>query len=267
MERTALQARQELARIKLAVAIQLDLLEQEIRKVQELVKQRSENWQVATTEADWEALGLHLSEIYKERNLVVANLNTDLHKVLFVDRGASVEVNYHNLSALGVGKLAIVREAVNWFQKMVGTGTVDNKPVSVHFVAGNRSSHTPYTADIRLTKSAGTAIVIHELGHWLEDADPEILAKTRTFYYDRTVGEPLTSLRDYTKADYDRREMTRLDRWLDPYMGKDYYSSATQRYATEILSVGLEILYTNPCSLSEGDPEMFDFLYDLLRRR
>jgi hypothetical protein len=54
---------------------------------------------------------------------------------------------------------------------------------------------------------------------------------------------------------YNKSEKTRRDKFLDPYMGKDY-----GRTATEILSMGLEMFYADPVQLAENDPDYFDFI-------
>ena len=59
--------------------------------------------------------------------------------------------------------------------------------------------------------------------------------------------------------------MTRPDKFLDPYMGKDYSNRAGLISGTEILTKGFEMLYNNPEELAEGDPDMFDFLWRILR--
>jgi hypothetical protein len=64
--------------------------------------------------------------------------------------------------------------------------------------------------------------------------------------------------------DYSSRERTRVDRFIDPYMGKNYVWGG-RRYATEILSMGLEMYYSDPIRLAREDPEYFDFIYAVTR--
>lgn len=47
-----------------------------------------------------------------------------------------------------------------------------------------------------------------------------------------------------------------------PYMGKD----SADNGSTEILSMGLELMYRNPVALAKQDPDMFDFIYSVVRR-
>lgn len=59
-------------------------------------------------------------------------------------------------------------------------------------------------------------------------------------------------------------EMTKVDKFSNPYMGKFYGDPSTG--ATEILSMGMEMMYANPVALAQKDPEMFDFIYSVVRR-
>ena len=45
-----------------------------------------------------------------------------------------------------------------------------------------------------------------------------------------------------------------------PYISKEY------KNASEILAMGMEIMYRNPVYLAKNDPDMFDFIYSVVRR-
>ena len=101
-----------------------------------------------------------------------------------------------------------------------------------------------------------TEVVVHELGHWLEDMNPKVHESIMAFYKKRTKGEGLVRLLDGYGAD----ELTRKDKFIDVYMGKDYEGKAS-----EILSMGLGEFYKNPYRLATKDPGYFDFIYNLVR--
>ena len=81
------------------------------------------------------------------------------------------------------------------------------------------------------------------------------------FYNKRTEGEKTVKLNDVSKNPYSNDEVTKVDKWLNLYMGKVYPDKST-----EILSMGLELMYKNPVYLAKKDPEMFDFIYSVVRR-
>jgi hypothetical protein len=104
--------------------------------------------------------------------------------------------------------------------------------------------------------------VIHELSHWIEYSVPEIKKEVVEFYNRRTKGEKVVKMRDATGIkSYRDTEITKVDKWMRPYMGKVYPDEST-----EILSMGLELMYRNPVALAKQDPDMFDFIYSVVRR-
>jgi len=105
--------------------------------------------------------------------------------------------------------------------------------------------------------------VVHELGHWLEDIHAGIRERARMFLRRRTMAETPVPLTSYNPA-YSDHELTRPDQFLDPYMGKVYERDG-KIYATEIVSMGLELLYADPVMLAKNDPEYFRFIVTLGR--
>jgi SPP1 gp7 family putative phage head morphogenesis protein len=112
--------------------------------------------------------------------------------------------------------------------------------------------------------------VVHELGHWLEGATPQVRFAIQAFYDKRTKGDVFEKLRDlFPGWNYLDHEITKKDKFLEPYMGKWYsdknYSKTAPQTASEILSYGLELFHREAARLAEKDPEYFDFIYNLVR--
>jgi len=107
-------------------------------------------------------------------------------------------------------------------------------------------------------QSAGVVnkTVIHEMGHYLEDASGKVHREIMEFYHKRTKGCPL----EWLGSGYGKDELTRKDKFIDAYMGKDYRGQAS-----EILSMGLQYFYNDPYKLALKDPEYFNFIYKLVR--
>jgi len=114
--------------------------------------------------------------------------------------------------------------------------------------------------NVYLSSSSYAKAVIHELGHTLEAKDPLIHSMTSDFRRSRIQGERAEQLRTVTGKAYGESEYTYKDDFIDPYMGKNYNGGQT-----EILSMGLELFYTNPVKFAREDPEMFDFIYAVVR--
>ena len=106
--------------------------------------------------------------------------------------------------------------------------------------------------------------VVHEVGHWLEYHDPTILQKAVAFYEARTQGEEEVLLRVATGIEEYGDEVTKIDHFLHPYMGKVYRDKAGKIDATEIISMGLQYFFDDPGALAAHDPEYFALIYDIL---
>jgi hypothetical protein len=111
--------------------------------------------------------------------------------------------------------------------------------------------------------------MIHEYAHFLEDNNPEMLANSLAFAKYRTEGEKAARLKTITNLSYSSDEKARPDKFFDPYCGKVYafgknadYSTA---YASEIMSMGMERLFTDPVNFAKDDKEYFNFVIANMR--
>lgn len=158
-------------------------------------------------------------------------------------------------------------ESAHWqkgmdeFNRLVDRGVWTGNPVDVIRLApGERAYHSG--GRIYVTSNEPTRVIVHEIGHAFEQQSG-VYPKVKAFYDRRTEGDKLEKLSEVTGSKaYNDDEVTRRDKWLHPYMGKDY-----GRDATEIVSMGLEWMYAEPQRLAEDDPEYFDFIFDLVRGR
>lgn len=124
---------------------------------------------------------------------------------------------------------------------------VTDGPNAGHIEVGSDNVRRPATAS-------------HELGHRMEQVIPGINDLCQEFLRRRTAGETPVRLKDlFPLSRYRPDETTRKDRFVDPYMGKDYGDSAT-----EILSMGLESVYNGTYNLWDDDPECADFILGVL---
>ena len=110
------------------------------------------------------------------------------------------------------------------------------------------------------------SVMAHEMGHVLETNHPEVLQQSAAFVARRTAGEKTQRLRDITgnKA-YDPSEVTKPDKFHDPYVGKTYQNAAGKTYATEVTSMGIERLHADPIEFAKNDPDYFDHTIKALR--
>lgn len=95
---------------------------------------------------------------------------------------------------------------------------------------------------------------LHEMGHRFEYVVPGIKEAEKEFYARRTQGEQLEWIGPGHRTD----EKTRKDRFINPYMGKDYNGKAY-----ELLSMGLEGLFAQSYPMIT-DLDFMDFILGVM---
>lgn len=131
-----------------------------------------------------------------------------------------------------------------------------------------RSSFSPSTKKLKISPYTSYKVYVHELAHLVENLSPAVLEKLVEFLKKRTNGAQRKDLKPLRVLDprknYKRNERGWLGGFFEVYIGKSYQTIDEQFYATEVLSVGLEYLVSNPAKLAKEDPELFDFIIGIL---
>lgn len=110
-------------------------------------------------------------------------------------------------------------------------------------------------------------LVAHELGHVIEMSSDHALDAAYKFLIDRTGLNNLSSLaEDFPDQGYEPDEKYFPDRFITPYVGKQYVSRH-KVVATEVISVGLENYIYDPAMFARLDPEHFDLIWNVLHHR
>jgi hypothetical protein len=197
------------------------------------------------------------TEAIERRNLTRKQAIEAVREPLKVDNPANATIK--TSKSMDADVVAKWQDAVEGFNDLVDRSVMPSDvEITVKGTRQKRSYYDPSDKAVYMHKGRGERTAVHEFGHWLEDANPDIHQKILDFYDRRTLGEAL----EWMGRGYNKSEKTRRDKFLDPYMGKDY-----GRTATEILSMGLEMFYADPVQLAENDPDYFDFIFDLVRGR
>jgi hypothetical protein len=204
-------------------------------------------------------------------------LKQELHEVLFINNegspgpemdsahslGKIVDYNMDNINSATdfVGRVM----TPEYLSKMTPY-TIDETKEHRANVSTNYRESGPVTV-MRLDPDEAAADIAHELGHVIEDQVPSIKENAIIYYRDRTDGNDVELLRDVTKINYGTDEICKKDNFIDPYMGKFYGADARKITPehTELISMGVQMLYTNPQKLIDDDPAMFTWLVDTLR--
>ncbi|MEM7345913.1 MAG: minor capsid protein [Chloroflexota bacterium] len=179
-------------------------------------------------------------------------------EVLYVDNPVKINADFQ--SRFKKDRKKAYQAGLDEFARLIGRSSLEGQTVGVK-AGGRGRSYYDQRGTIHMSTTSGPRVVIHELGHWLEDVDPEVHEKALAFYDRRTQGEDL----EWLGPGYARYEKTRRDKFLSAYMGKEYKGFDGKRFGSEIVSMGLEYMWEDPITFAEKDPDYFDFIYDLVR--
>jgi SPP1 gp7 family putative phage head morphogenesis protein len=127
--------------------------------------------------------------------------------------------------------------------------------------AGQRDGNIFFDASEKI--SAVKQILLHEFSHRIEYLSKTVRTNEKEYYNKRTENdklEPLNTIKGFEK--YNKDEYTKKDKWLDPYMGKNYDDTYFEILSMAIPSIimGIDDLNNNKIL----DPETRHFVLGLL---
>ena len=143
--------------------------------------------------------------------------------------------------------------------------TLEYRGVEVNTIRkGSRAFYSISYGEVNVTLQDSYGTVAHEFAHALESYVPKIKNIEKEFYERRTGNESSVSLRDVTgNLNYRSNEITKLDKFLNPYMGKDYSRRDGDDHNYELLSMGMTYLYNKPNELTK-DKDYMNFVLGCL---
>jgi SPP1 gp7 family putative phage head morphogenesis protein len=123
-------------------------------------------------------------------------------------------------------------------------------------------------AGYMVVRSGALDNAVHEFSHRLQSALPALDGLFQDLHRQRTTGEELEQLRHITNYSYTPDEVTRKDKYVNPYQGKEY----GQRGALEVMTMALEAVLGGGTTgaarqfreVYTNDRAMFDFVVGLL---
>lgn len=141
-----------------------------------------------------------------------------------------------------------------------------NKNMKMHTHSG-RAYQSGTT--INVSKNAKIGTLIHEMMHNIEEDNSTMLMNSLAFANYRTQGEKQISLRKLTGNSYKANEICKKDNFFNPYCGKFYNLAGgkNQQYvncnASEIMSMGVEELFTNPLEFAKKIENILTLLFQI----
>lgn len=117
---------------------------------------------------------------------------------------------------------------------------------------------------INVSGNENRTTVFHELGHILNNTVDDLDDAVRALHLARTASDPLEKLADVSWANYDSTEVTRKDRYIDPYFGKEYSGRSDPRRngPRELVSMTVQKFVEDPFGMMRRDPELFRVVWD-----
>ena len=161
-------------------------------------------------------------------------------------------------------KEAVIKRGIQAFEELVHKSNFHGGVSRVYFEESKTDRASCSDNDVNLSGSNGKDVVVHELGHVLEHRNTTAAKAAIDFRRDACDGAVPKSLKTVSKSyrdDEKFRERTDGAKWIDPYMGKLYPG----KLSTEITSMGLELLISDPVGFAARDPKMFKVVVDICR--
>lgn len=194
---------------------------------------------------------------YKEE---VANI---VGLALKIENGVELKLNPNKTQVENANRLKKVLDGV------IPIEVYSNKGMNIETTSG-RAYHSGQT--IKLNKNSKIETIIHETMHQLEENNIAMLANSLAFAEYRTKDEKQIALKKvYPNRAYGAKEICKQDKFFNAYCGKFYNMSGgkNQEYrkshASEIMSMGMQELFTNPIGFAQNDREYFDFVIANIR--
>ena len=196
-------------------------------------------------------------EIRNKQKEIKFKVAQEVSKILQVENGVKLNTKCSPAMQEITDKLKQCLDGV------IPSSNFDNSEMTIRKHNG-RAYHSGSTINISQTEKIETAI--HETMHHLEEHSEHVLMNSLAFATARTEGEKQQSLKKLTGLGYKQSEVCKKDDFFNPYCGKLYdqfggknktFSNAT---ASEIMSMGVQELFTNPKEFAKNDREYFDFV-------
>ena len=186
-----------------------------------------------------------------------------VHDLLLESGRSSIGLNITGSGRTLSKAASKIKQANDFFDNLITDPNIRGTSVDINFNISRKRRAYAYSdlGEVFISHTRATRSYVHEVSHILEYKVPGWQAKIKAFYARRTKGEVLEKLRSLVPdSNHKWDEVTYKDDFLTPYIGK-YYAHGS----TEILSMGLELMYIDPAKLLQQDPDMFDFIYDLVK--
>jgi hypothetical protein len=174
-------------------------------------------------------------------------------------------------------------KARRWLEQVYNASETDPNKLKFRFwqlADGDRAFHraakmSPFTSrtlddGVYFTQWDDPRIAVHEIGHHLEAQTPGLTKRANEFrdYRVKKAGKPDINMKEEFGGGYESWETGNEDDFAKAFNGnRNSAAYAGKKYSsgsTEIISMGLELMYQNPVGFAKRDPEWFRFIAGVL---
>ena len=157
----------------------------------------------------------------------------------------------------------LIEANVKLFAEFIGEGLIDNEEIEFMDHRADRGYFDIRTRKIAVSgnKHRLPFTVLHESSHVLEYNNKEYFKKVVAYLKKRTKGKRIRTIPGYKR---EKGYNMDSDSSVNPYTWKSY-QRAGFHFATELTSMTIENMLKNPIKWAKDDPDLFAFIYDLLR--
>lgn len=197
-------------------------------------------------------------------------MRNKLVEAIKVDNPARVNIKYEASVTSPVYKER-ASEAVDFLSKVLAKGEGGSDFDANMRQADGRAFYNIKSNSVNCDPSDGVGTFVHELSHGIEERMPGAHQACLDFLSERVKNEKPTNFREKFGDGYRENESGRKDDFAKAfgdslgaessgyYVGKDYGNAAT-----EVLSMGVELLYRDPSGFAKRDPEYCGFVLGIL---
>lgn len=161
-----------------------------------------------------------------EKNFALPRINHENRVVEILAQDEPLTLGKMSVKGASKASNDFVNRGITAFRRIVGKKNLLNAPPSLKYT--NRNGRAFYRGgdmkegfgSVNLFASNSIETVCHELGHWLEISNLNIINGNVSFFNRRTYGKPIKSLKSMTGLNYRSDEKAVDTDFFNPYMGK-----------------------------------------------
>lgn len=149
--------------------------------------------------------------------------------------------------------------AGEWLKKYIDASVAPGRTPNLSLLeVGERAFERSGNINIALDDSAD--VIVHEIGHCIQDAGSDIQRTIKDWFQSRVGGEELSEMHRPGSGEYGYK-----DNFINHYIGRKYDWERNGAEGTEVLSMGLQYMYQNPDTFYQKDPDFFRLIYGIMR--